>query len=209
MRLTLVASAFAAIVTCNHAAGLTDLTFEAHTAGVGGTGANGNSMAGGHAGTGGQPGDVASPGGGGSAGGTVCGESPPGQGCPVACTGGCDAGTCTIVCLGVEACRDATLTCPADFACSMECFGGGARRDGTIRCPAAYACDVLCSGNKACRDTTVDGVSGPVAVDCSGVYACRETDIECPADQSCAATCTDAQVPPNLMCGLACSCDGF
>jgi hypothetical protein len=139
---------------------------------------------------------------------------PPGTGCPPACTGGCAAGVCTILCDQTDECRgtSVTLNCPADMACDVRCTGEDSCHDATINCPDNYACNIVCSENSgafdACQDAVINcSSSGRCVLDCGPAdEACQRTELHC-GNNGCAATCAVVgNNEPIVTCGGSCNC---
>src|SRR5690606_34561016 len=65
-----------------------------------------------------------------------CGApSPLGRGaCPPSCTGGCDAGVCTIDCTSTSSCGNAGIACPPGWPCVVACHGTSSCQNATITC---------------------------------------------------------------------------
>lgn len=105
--------------------------------------------------------------------------------CPVECTGGCEAGVCTIVCSTLQACMLNGVQCPTGWPCRVECSGSLAcSLPAQIRC-ADGPCDVQCTGTGACGAAVVVCGTGP-----------------------CAVACPTAVTPPTIQCGDSCECAG-
>ena len=121
----------------------------------------------------------------------ACGVDPVSPGsCPSECTGGCQAGVCTIDCTGDQECRDDTLACPAGFACAVTCDGQDACRGATVVCPPEHGCDVECVGSSACRDTAVECGAGACTSSCGGSGDLFGGGV----------------AAPDLQCGASCAC---
>jgi hypothetical protein len=134
---------------------------------------------------------------------------PSGVSCPSQCTGGCNAGVCTIDCNAGGGCPSNTISCPATFDCIVSCDSINACATKTITCPANHTCSVECMADGACTSTSVAcGQSGVCELKC-GAHpgACTNTSLTC-GGNACTATCDDGVVSgtPNVACGMACSC---
>jgi hypothetical protein len=135
----------------------------------------------------------------GTGGGLECGEEvPPTAACPqAACTGGCDAGVCVILCDGSNECSGAALTCPDGLACDVRCTGNRSCENAVVDCPPEHTCAVSCStGSCDGLDLACDtGVCRFGCVDCPGaLVTCgpRLCDTVCsgtPATIDCADSC--------------------
>jgi hypothetical protein len=139
----------------------------------------------------------------------LCGltPTPPGGTCPPECTGGCNAGVCTIACNAAGECQgNPPINCPAGFACVVSCGGTDGCRQNTINCPDGYPCTVTCTGQTACRFTNVNcSATGVCNVACgSANQTCRDGLVTC-GGNSCQVTCPGS-FPPTVACGSSCSC---
>lgn len=145
---------------------------------------------------------------GGSGGGPACGSAPvpPGAAvCPTECTGGCDAETCAIDCVGLMACDGDDILCPPGFACVVTCDGLDACDTGSVTCPDDYACQLICDGVDGCGDLTFECGDGPCSIECRDTPAsCTGAVVNC-GGNDCTATCTGTS-SPELDCGSGCSC---
>ncbi|MFO0634885.1 MAG: hypothetical protein U0168_18735 [Nannocystaceae bacterium] len=147
----------------------------------------------------------------GSDAGGACGvdPTPPGDAsCPAVCTGGCDAGTCTIACEDTAACNDRTIACPPDFACALVCDGGDACDSSTVQCPDGYACTITCvQGTDACGDMVVEcGGASSCDIACADApTVCIGAVLQC-GTGSCAASCA-GDSKADVECGDACACE--
>lgn len=107
--------------------------------------------------------------------------------CPSACTGGCDAGVCTIECSLIKGCGFGVTTCPPGWPCSVACVGPAACSIPTeIRC-ADGPCEVLCTGERSCDGAILTCGSGPCRAECDA----------------------PVQIPLRIECGNSCECSGI
>lgn len=126
----------------------------------------------------------------------VCGADPtppPDAVCPPECTGGCHVGVCAIDCIGSDACRQDTITCPDGYSCAVTCSGDRACERANIQCPAVYGCAVSCESANACTDADV--FCGP--------GACEAT---CGGGGSSDLFGGGTAAAPDLECGESCAC---
>jgi hypothetical protein len=139
-----------------------------------------------------------------------CGvDAPPtGQGCPSVCNGGCNGGLCTIECIGSNACKGKTRSCPSSFDCLVVCSGSQACRDLVVSCPPTdHSCSVNCTAvsSQLCRSLDLECSSdGSCQLACGSSDQCSSAVVDC-GDDACAATCASS-TEPTLQCGSSCGC---
>lgn len=136
---------------------------------------------------------------------TPCGTpaDPYETGCPSVCTGGCDGGTCTILCDDPQDCN-AAITCPPGLDCTVTCSGADSCRF-QITCDDYYGCSVLCNAPGAC--TGLDLVCGQLSecnISCLITDACSAAGVTC-GEGKCASQCL-AMGQPTVACGSSCDC---
>lgn len=136
-----------------------------------------------------------------------CKDDRPTSGCGI-CDDGCSSDTCTVTCVGEEACADRTLQCPEGLDCSLNCEGLDSCDNVVFSCPPDHDCRMSCEGRDACGDTTFNCSSGDCTMAC-GVHvdSCEGGQINC-GTGACILTC-DGSVPPAVNgCDQAASCTG-
>ena len=110
--------------------------------------------------------------------------------CPSVCSGGCDAGVCTIDCTGVATCIE-VLVCPPGWPCSVFC-GFRACTSATFDGTNASSLSVECTGDESCVSADmVCPTAGDCGVFCVGLTSCVSFSQACGGAQ-CAANCTGA-----------------
>jgi cysteine-rich repeat protein len=143
--------------------------------------------------------------------GCACGNSTPpvGAECPPDCNGGCDGGTCTLDCVGDDACRELSLACPAGWDCVVRCDGGNACLDAAISC-GHESCALQCSGNSACRNARVTCGSGTCAVTCGdGNRVCEDLELACGPNDGRVTCIEDGPVIVTPHAESSCACEGM
>ncbi len=140
---------------------------------------------------------------------TPCGDHPEPASveCPGICTGGCDKGTCVVVCSGDNYCGG-TTTCPEGMNCQVTCTGFQSCGY-EIHCNDDYWCQVTCNGEEACPSLEiVCGARSDCSVTCGATAPttnCTSVIMHC-GKGKCLSQCY-GQKEPELICGDACACD--
>ena len=83
----------------------------------------------------------------------------------VQCT---DTGECTtyLECIGADACKATTITCPTNTNCIITCLGKAACSDSIIDGNGATDVTIECSGEDACKVNALTCGSGSCYIDC-------------------------------------------
>jgi hypothetical protein len=127
--------------------------------------------------------------------------APGGNGCPNACTGGCDmqAKRCEIDCIANWACQDDVINCPNGWDCLVTCSKVSSCSGATIHCPADAACELSCDGTWACADAIVQCGSGTCNMNClSGTSPCDLAQFHCgPRDSRAQCQAPETFDPPE------------
>lgn len=138
-----------------------------------------------------------------------CGETsrPWVSACPEVCTGGCEAGVCTIACSGKDACKDARVTCPDGLDCLVSCEGEKSCEKTDVECARHVGCEVRCLGDGAClRATLFAQATGTMHLVCADEHdACKDAEVRCDTN-ACTAICHGPS-QPKLVCGESCLCE--
>lgn len=166
------------------------------SSGAGGNGAGGDAGSGGSGATGGTG---------------TCTPDPeaPGGACPPQCSF-CNGNTCVILCSQQQECVTGVV-CPPNFSCVVECVGNQACKGATIQCPADYDCKVRCSDSQdqSCEEAVVQcSEQGCCDLECAGQkQACKGASLNC-GHGGCKATCSGNDRPSvNCAADMACCPD--
>lgn len=125
--------------------------------------------------------------------------------CPAACTS-CEGATCTIACVGDEACKEDERDCPDGWDCDVVCDGFEACHKLELDGPSIERLTVTCTGVRACKDTKVDCGHGLCEMTCGtdSEVCTGGTKLRC-GEQACGATCA-GEPKPDVECEGACAC---
>ncbi len=127
--------------------------------------------------------------------------------CPAACTGGCDDGTCRILCNDTSECQVTTLTCPDDMNCHVICSGLSSCQVSTINCPDGGFCEIDCSFTSTCQVADIVGGDGGLHLECDGTSACQLAEVTC-GSGPCLLECDGIGASISTHdCGASCDCD--
>jgi hypothetical protein len=127
--------------------------------------------------------------------------------CPSVCNGGCENGTCSIVCNGKDACKDAKVECPDGMDCDILCHGEASCQDAQLVCPETHqSCDITCIGKASCKGNTSFRCSdyGDCQLYCDKEDACQDADLSC-GDNACVAYCDRGAGDPDISDNKTCS----
>eukprot|EP01083_Nonionella_stella_P248963 861375_1 len=78
----------------------------------------------------------------------------------------------------------------AHGTCTIECIGEDACKAASLQCNPNYACTVICNGKAACSDAIISGnTANQLSVHCQGENACKSASIECASNHKCLLNC--------------------
>jgi len=144
---------------------------------------------------------------------------------PCACPAG-TTGTCTIMCEGIDGCKDGIIDCNNDgYPCIVECAADeGCSGTSTITGPRNGALTISCTGEKSCEGAlTVNAATGTdLNVQCDGITSCKGGifnfgqgvhSVGCNGEPGVTNTCQDLlfNLPANAetTIGMAFACTGL
>lgn len=89
----------------------------------------------------------------------------------------------------------------------MLCVGQQACKDATILCPADHACEILCEGQQACQQTMITCGGGSCSLTCDGDdQACDNLELQCGTADGHVACPTPQSNPLMLLPAKGSSC---